>query len=85
MGELFFSGKDSTIVARHGVVPMGRAGRHFATGVFGLTPEALKMKGRALTRCLKEPAPPQKSRPVGHGLIGAGMRTDSMIGVISLP
>ena len=30
-------------------------------------------------------SPPQKSRPVGHGLIRAGMRTDSMIGVISLP
>jgi hypothetical protein len=36
-------------------------------------------------RSLARPAPPQKSRPVGHGLIGAGMRTDSMIGVISLP
>jgi hypothetical protein len=30
-------------------------------------------------------APPQKSRPVGYGLIRAGMRTDSIIGVISLP
>jgi hypothetical protein len=30
-------------------------------------------------------APPQKSRPVGYGLIRAGMRRDSMIGVISLP
>ena len=30
-------------------------------------------------------APPQKSRPVGYGLIRAGIRTDSMIGVISLP
>ena len=30
-------------------------------------------------------APPQKSRPVGYGLICAGMPTDSMIGVISLP
>jgi hypothetical protein len=30
-------------------------------------------------------APPQKSRPVGYGLIRAGMRTDSMIGAISLP
>jgi hypothetical protein len=29
-------------------------------------------------------ARPQKSRPVGYGLIRAGMRTDSMIGVISL-
>jgi hypothetical protein len=29
-------------------------------------------------------APPQKSRPVGHGLIRAGMRTDSRIGTISL-
>jgi hypothetical protein len=29
--------------------------------------------------------PPQKSRPAGYGLIRAGMRTDSMIGVISLP
>src|SRR5580700_10717786 len=26
-------------------------------------------------------APPQKSRPVGYGLIRAGVRTDSMIGV----
>jgi hypothetical protein len=30
-------------------------------------------------------APPQKSRPVGYGLIRAGMRTESMIGVISSP
>jgi hypothetical protein len=30
-------------------------------------------------------APPQRSRPVGYGLIRAGMRTDSMIGVICLP
>jgi hypothetical protein len=28
-------------------------------------------------------APPQKSRPVGYGLIRAGIRTDSMIEVIS--
>src|SRR3984893_15734181 len=26
-------------------------------------------------------APPQKSRPVGYGVIRAGLRTDSMIGV----
>src|ERR1700674_4733360 len=26
-------------------------------------------------------APPQKSRPVGYGVIRAGVRTDSMIGV----
>src|ERR1700722_19178248 len=26
-------------------------------------------------------APPQKSRPVGYGMIRAGVRTDSMIGV----
>ncbi len=25
-------------------------------------------------------APPQKSRPVGYGMIRAGLRTDSMIG-----
>jgi hypothetical protein len=30
-------------------------------------------------------APPQKSRPVGYGLIRFGVRTDSMIGVTSLP
>jgi hypothetical protein len=29
-------------------------------------------------------AQPQKSRPVGYGLIRAGMRTDSTIGVIGL-
>jgi len=29
-------------------------------------------------------APPQKSRPVGYGLIRAGVRTDSMTGVTTL-
>jgi hypothetical protein len=29
--------------------------------------------------------PPQKTRPVGYGLIRAETRTDSTIGVISLP
>jgi hypothetical protein len=29
--------------------------------------------------------PPKKGRPVGHGMIRVGVRTDSMIGVISLP
>ena len=30
-------------------------------------------------------APPQKNRPVGHGVIRAGMRPDWMIGVIIFP
>ena len=29
--------------------------------------------------------PPQKSRPAGYGVIGAGVRTDSMIGVTKFP
>ena len=29
--------------------------------------------------------PFQKSRPVGYGVIGAGVRTDSMIGVTKFP
>ena len=30
-------------------------------------------------------APPQKSRPLGYGVIGGGVRTDSMIGVTKFP
>jgi hypothetical protein len=32
------------------------------------------------TKCLGQ-VPPQKRRPVGYGVIRAGVRTDSMIGV----
>ena len=39
---------------------------------------------RSLARSAWESVP-QKIRPVGYGLIRAGMPTDSMIGVISLP
>jgi hypothetical protein len=31
------------------------------------------------------PAPPQKSRPVGYGMIRTGVRTDTMIGVTKTP
>jgi hypothetical protein len=48
----------------------------------GLVPEG--RSDRSLARSAWT-APPQKSRPVGYGMIRAGMRTDSMIGMISLP
>jgi hypothetical protein len=48
----------------------------------GLVPEG--WSDRSLARSAWT-APPQESRPAGYGLIPAGMRTDSMIGVISLP
>jgi len=52
------------------------------TGVW-LKPVAKVPEGRCDRSLTRVPgtAPPQKSRPVGYGVIRAGVRTDSMIGL----
>src|ERR1700679_1837895 len=72
-GERRFPGLNGTKISNawDDLLPRGRRGS---------VPEG--RSDRSLARSAWT-APPQKSRPVGYGLIRAGMRTDSMIGVIA--
>ena len=65
------------------VVPAGRAFRHFAMASLIKACCEMSRRDGAIVAWHEVPgtAPPQKSRPVGYGLIRAGVRTDSMIGV----